>query len=257
MAEKMVFFDIDGTLVDDHKEVPASTKEAIINLKQAGVHVAIATGRAPFMFRELRSELGIDSYISFNGSYVVYEGEVIYKQPLDKDHLYRLEGQASENEHPMVFLNHEVARANAEGHTHIDECMTGLKLPYPPYDHTFYHNEEIYQALIFCERQQEHTYVGGPHLFDFVRWHQFSIDVLPKGGSKAKGIEQLLRKNSIKVENTYAFGDALNDLEMLELVGTGVAMGNGLDEVKKVANVVTSDVSGDGIFNGLKKVGLL
>ena len=79
---KIVFFDIDGTLLDHEKKLPASTKEAIKQLQDSGVFVAIATGRAPFMFESLREELGIDTFVSFNGQYVVFEGKVVYKNPL-------------------------------------------------------------------------------------------------------------------------------------------------------------------------------
>ena len=61
----------------------------------------------------------------------------------------------------------------------------------------------------------------------------------------------------MEMENVYAFGDSLNDIEMLQAVGTGVAMGNGLDIVKENADFVTGDVEEDGIYNGLKKLHLI
>src|SRR5690625_6342097 len=73
MHEKIVFFDIDGTLVDDDKNIPVSAKQAIDELKRNDVYVAIATGRAPFMFEHIRQELEIESYVSFNGQYVVLD----------------------------------------------------------------------------------------------------------------------------------------------------------------------------------------
>ena len=75
---------------------------------------------------------------------------------------------------------------------------------------------------------------------------------MPKGGSKAEGIKKLIEKLGFKMENVYAFGDGLNDIEMLQTVGTGVAMGNALDIVKEYADVVTTNVEDDGIVNGLK-----
>ena len=72
MTEKhIIFFDIDGTLLDEDKIMPNSTKEAIFALKEQGHEVAIATGRAPFMFVDIREELNIDTYISYNGQYNV------------------------------------------------------------------------------------------------------------------------------------------------------------------------------------------
>ncbi|HLO11993.1 MAG TPA: HAD-IIB family hydrolase, partial [Pseudoneobacillus sp.] len=88
--KKIVFFDIDGTLLDHEKNLPASTKKALQLLKDNGVFVAIATGRAPFMFTGLREELEIDSFVSFNGQFVVFENEIIYENTLNEKELEKL-----------------------------------------------------------------------------------------------------------------------------------------------------------------------
>lgn len=93
--------------------------------------------------------------------------------------------------------------------------------------------------------------------FDFVRWHPLSVDVLPKGGSKAKGIEKIVEKLNIPKERIYAFGDGLNDTEMLSTVNNSVAMGNAEEKVKHVAKYITESVENNGIEHGLKLVGLL
>ncbi|BAB06378.1 Cof-type HAD-IIB family hydrolase [Halalkalibacterium halodurans] len=257
MSDKVVFFDIDGTLLTEEKELPSSAKEAIFSLQQKGVHVAIATGRAPFMFKELAEELNIRSFVSFNGSYVVFEGEVVATSPLTQEQLTRLDAFAKENNHPMVFLNHETAKSNELDHPHIDESIASLKLPYPEYEPEFYKDRDIYQALLFCQDGEEKRYEENHQHFDYVRWHRYSIDVIPQGGSKAVGIGRLLEHLKVGPEQAFAFGDALNDLEMLQFVGTGIAMGNGLEQVKARANLVTKRVEEDGIYHGLKLVGLL
>ncbi|MNH24318.1 putative phosphatase [compost metagenome] len=83
------------------------------------------------------------------------------------------------------------------------------------------------------------------------------MDVLPGNGSKANGIAQMIKALGVAKEDVYAFGDGLNDLEMLSFVGHGIAMGNAEDEVKAAASYVTSHVSENGIYEGLKLVGLL
>ncbi|MCV5432962.1 HAD hydrolase family protein, partial [Escherichia coli] len=85
----------------------------------------------------------------------------------------------------------------------------------------------------------------------------YSMDIIPNGGSKAKGIEKFIERLGFNREQVYAFGDGLNDLEMIEAVGTGIVMGNGHEDLKKLANYVTKDVSEDGIYHGLKWAGLL
>src|SRR5699024_10977299 len=107
------------------------------------------------------------------------------------------------------------------------------------------------------ENEEELPYQEKLHQFDFIRWHEYSVDVLPKGGSKALGIMKLMEALNIDGKHAYAFGDGLNDREMLEFIPNSVAMGNAVDEVKRLAKYVTEDVAEDGIYHGLKQVGLL
>ncbi|MFL6562409.1 MAG: HAD hydrolase family protein, partial [Bacillus sp. (in: firmicutes)] len=103
------------------------------------------------------------------------------------------------------------------------------------------------------EKQYEQEFYD----FDFVRWHPVSLDVVPKGGSKAKGIEKIVEKLGIPKERQYAFGDGLNDMEMLTAIENSVAMGNAQEIVKSVAKYVTKSVEENGISHGLQMVGLL
>jgi Cof subfamily protein (haloacid dehalogenase superfamily) len=255
--KKIVFFDIDGTLLDHEKQIPKRTKEAIYKLKENGIYVAIATGRAPFMFRSLIEELEIETFVSFNGQYVVFENDVIYKNPLPTSEIEALLEEAKTKEHPVVFMNHQEMKGNIEHHTYIEESMGSLKFDHPPYDPTYYQENEIYQALLFCREEEEEQYLQKYPNFKFVRWHPYSTDILPSGGSKAEGIKKLISRLNFSMKDVYAFGDGLNDIEMLQSVGTGVAMGNAHPIVKKAANVVTRDVADDGIYEGLKMLNLI
>ncbi|MGG6432218.1 Cof-type HAD-IIB family hydrolase [Anoxybacillus sp. D401a] len=257
MERKIVFFDIDGTLLDHDKQLPPSTYEAVQSLKKQGVYVAIATGRAPFMFEWLRKELDIQSFVSFNGQYVVFEGEVIHNQPLDRERLHELKQMAHANEHPLIFMDADKMRASVADHPYIHESMGSLKFAHPPYDETYYEQNDIYQALLFCKPEEEQPYVTAFPTFHFVRWHAVSTDILPYGGSKAEGIKKMIDELGIRREHVYAFGDGLNDTEMLRFVGTGVAMGNGHEEAKRAADFVTKAVDEDGILFGLRHLGLL
>jgi Cof subfamily protein (haloacid dehalogenase superfamily) len=255
--KKIVFFDIDGTLLDHEKKLPSSTKKAIQTLKENGVFVAIATGRAPFMFTSLKKELDIDSYVSFNGQYVVFENEAIYKNPLNQSELERFLQDTTAKDHPLIFLNELTMKSTTHFHPYIETSMGSLLFPHPEEDKTFYVDKEIYQSLLFCKEGEEKFYFENFAEFDFIRWHPYSVDVLPKGGSKAEGIKQMIDRLGFDLKDVYAFGDGLNDLEMLKAVGTGVAMGNGVPEAKALANFVTTDVSEDGIWNGLKELKLI
>ncbi len=254
---KIVFFDIDGTLLDHHKKLPPSTKQAISRLKDNGTFVAIATGRAPFMYEPLREELGIDSYVSFNGQYVVFENYVIYTNPLDTGRLEVLLKDSEAKGHPVVHLDHETMKANHENDEYINKSMASLKFTHPEFQPEFYKGRDIYQSLLFCDEDEEGFYREKYPEFSFIRWHEHSMDILPDGGSKAEGIKRMIDKLGFRMEDVYAFGDGLNDIEMIKGVGTGVAMGNAVEELKRHADFVTADVADDGISKALKKLGLI
>ncbi|QJC50900.1 Cof-type HAD-IIB family hydrolase [Paenibacillus albicereus] len=259
MTGKLIFFDVDGTLLDHDKRIPASAKQAVRELQDAGHEVAIATGRGPFMFKEIREELGIDSYISYNGQFAVRRGEVIVRNPIRIDLLQRITERAAELDHPIVYMNEEAMKANIEHHDYIVESMASLELADKtmPWDKDYYIGREIYQCLLFCTIGDEMKYREAFPELGFIRWHQFSMDVLPLGGSKAQGIEAYRKLAGVRPEDVYAFGDGLNDIEMLQAVHNSVAMGNAIESVQKAAKHVTKDVAEDGIRHGLELVGLL
>lgn len=255
--KKIVFFDIDGTLLDHNKKLPESTKKAIKLLQEKGIYVAIATGRAPFMFEELRRELGIESYVSFNGQYVVFENEVIYKNPLNKESLHKLLQKAKINSTPLVFMNEKTLKSTVEYSKHVEDTLGVFSLKHPEYDELFFQDSDIYQTLLYCSEDEEDHYASLDSNIRYIRWHPTCMDVAPAGGSKAIGIQRFIERAGFEIKDVYAFGDGLNDIEMLETVGTGIAMGNAEKELLKHADLVTSAVDEDGIYNGLIKVGLL
>ncbi|WP_069363644.1 Cof-type HAD-IIB family hydrolase [Salisediminibacterium beveridgei] len=257
MKNKAVFFDIDGTLLNHDKLLPASTKEAIATLKAAGHFVGIATGRAPFMFEELRQELEIDTFVSFNGQYVVHKEEPVLRNALAPEAVKELVDFAKEKDHPLVFMDHTGMRANDTEHAYIYEAIGSLKFDYPPFDPDYYQNRALYQTLLFCKDGEEAPYQARFDAFDFIRWHEKSTDILPAKGSKAKGIEALITKLNLNPDDVYVFGDGPNDVEMIASSKHGIAMGNSVPQTKAVADFVTKDVNDDGVVHGLKHVGLL
>lgn len=258
---KIVFFDIDNTLFDQNKKVPDSTIEAIGKLQQKGVVTAIATGRAPFMFSQLRQQLNIHSYVSFNGSYVVERDKVIYRKPIPGAVLDQLEKQASEKDKRLIFLNEEAMKIDGTLDPHIRESIDSLKLdiPFPEKDARFYKRHEIYQGMLFYSEKDETSYLRQAPLNElrYVRWHPYAVDVIPQHGSKAAGIQKLLGEMGLPAEAACAFGDGNNDVEMLKYVGTGVAMGNAVEPARNAADGVTLRVDQDGIYYGLKDLGLI
>lgn len=257
MGYKIVFFDIDGTLINEHKEIPADTIKAIAELKERGVEPVIATGRAPYFIKPLAETLGIESFVCLNGAYAVYKGEVLYKREIEKSRLEALVKVAAEHDHGLVFEGEHAFFSDKENHPFVIESVNSLKVDLPGYNPDFWKTDGIYQVFLHCESHDEHLYDALHTDLKLIRWHPQAIDVLPAGGSKAQGIEAMLDKLGLSTAEAVAFGDGLNDKEMLELVGFGVAMGNSHPELLPFADYVTSHVDEQGIRNGLVKAELL
>lgn len=259
MTRKLIMFDIDGTLLDHDSKIPDSTKEAVHLLKEKGHEVAIATGRAPYFISEIREALGIDSFVCFNGQYVEIDNEVIYKNPIQKEYLMNLYNFSSEREHPLVYMGGEAMKSTVELNSVVKGCFDSINIDTSNLktNANYFNDMEIYQTLLFCQEHEEYAYYESIKDLNFIRWHENSVDVLPLGGSKAMGIERFMEQSGYSKENVYAFGDNFNDVEMLQFVGHGVAMGNAPEQVKQVARYVTKDVGDHGIAHGLEMVGLI
>ncbi|MEK5037009.1 Cof-type HAD-IIB family hydrolase [Sporosarcina sp. FSL K6-3457] len=257
MEKKVVFFDLDGTLLNENKVVLESSKKAIRALQDKGIYTAISTGRSPLMFDWLLEELNISSYVSMNGQHVIFEGEEIYANPMDPDMIHDLSTIAQRNGDGLAYSNHQMIKVNAEMHPFIYPSYEGLRLDYPLVEMDFYKHSPVYQVQLYCERKDTQMYIQRYADYTFIDWGDYGSDVLPKGSSKAVGVQKMLEKLGVQKENSYAFGDGTNDFEMLAFVGTGIAMENAVPELKAQADFVTTSCSEDGILNGLVSVGLL
>ncbi len=257
MNKKIIFFDIDGTILDDYKRIPASTKRAIAKLQEEGIYTAIATGRGPDEMQWVCEALNIDSYVAINGSYAVFQGEEIYLKNMDEEVAQRLVEAVERNEHSIAFVTHDDTWAFHEDHPLINSCIATLQMTYPRMEKELHIQRPVNQAIVYCEEKDDQMYKEAFPELQFIRFHQYGMDAMPKGNSKAVGIKKMIEATGFKLENTYAFGDALNDLEMLSFVGYGIAMGNSIPAVKEVADYVTTSNSQDGIWNACKQLGLI
>ncbi len=266
MEIKVAFFDVDGTIVDNHSTrdqlfdmdlVPASTIEAIRLLKENGITPFIATGRSPFMIEDLLDGLGIDSYICTNGQYAVMNREVMYEAPYSSELLDKIVTVAKKYHVPLLWMPTHHYVLSGENQEVLLEALDNMNLPYPIIETDLEKPDyKIYQMVAGVTKEEEHIFESIEEV-RVVRWQPNGIDLLPKVGSKATAIEVILNKLGLKPENAIAFGDGLNDIEMLQKVGCGVAMGNAHEELKKHANYVAKPVYEDGIYKACKELGLI
>ena len=118
-------------------------------------------------------------------------------------------------------------------------------------------HEDVYQIMIGFREPQQHIYLQGTQdLQAAIAWHR-AVDIVSSKGGKSNGIRAVLDYFGLDASQAMAFGDSYNDMEMFQLVGTGIAMGNGAQALKDIATDVCGDVSEDGIYRYCLEKGLI
>lgn len=271
--QRIVFFDIDGTLLSTKGKVLDSTQQAILRLKQDGIMPVLATGRAPVLVAEIAESVGIDSYISMNGQYIVIEGREFYNNPIQPDTLKQFTQYAkSQNDGFILCGSEEIFSGTpmtSDSKTYKMMKFLSQVLPsriqmsflkrsmkkYP--DPNSYESKPIYQAILQAPPENEIDYISEFPTLRFTRSNPIMYDVIKNGTSKATGIQRVIEHYNVSLDQTIAFGDHLNDLEMLQHVGVGVAMGNAEPETKEVSDFITRHVDEDGIYHELVDLGII
>ena len=263
---KAIFFDVDGTLVSfrTHRISP-QVLQALHALREKGIKLFISTGRHPSMLSYLRSVFPFDGWVTLSGQYCYCGDRVLHRNPMNAAAVEELVAAASSNAFSCIFLEGQDIYINYVGPVignHADQFtmqfMADLDLPLPPVqDPRRALNREIYQAITFLTKENEHLLLDqAPHL-KTTRWHPHFLDVIPATGGKDKGMDAILDYFQIPVEESMAFGDGENDLSMLLHAGIGVAMGSAHDEMKAQADWVTGSVDEEGVVRALEHFGLI
>lgn len=256
---KVVFFDVDGTLLSEiDRSMLLSTKEAIERLIERGIKVVITTGR-PYNLCEEFKNMGVDTFISANGALVKEKERVIHKSVLSAKTVRDVSAFAEQNGHGIsyfteLFAMNGVASDDGRIMTALKETLN-LK-QYPEKMRSL--SEEIYCICLYADEGEAQKFVEKfPHL-TFERFHGYVMNVLEDVKvSKLTAIEKVLDYLNVCKSEAIAFGDGGNDIEMLEYVGLGIAMGNGEEKLKQKADFVTKKASEGGISYALKKFQLI
>ena len=258
--KKAVFFDIDGTLIDcinGLTDITLAVKKAIRDLQINGDYVFIATGRPYAFLSKSLLDFGFDGFILTNGAQVKIKDNLIYKQPLDKDFIKEITNDF-EGLNIEYILQGELYSYMKESckkfYSFYDSFSISRKYLKMDYD---IENIDTYKIEMLCKDKKSVDYclsIGNDNdNYDYIHnVEEKSFELYSKTNTKATGILKALAYLNIPVENSYAFGDGKNDIEMLSTVGCGIAMGNASDEVKTYANKITDSVHNDGIALGIK-----
>ena len=253
--KRYLFFDIDGTLLAGGYRgyIPESTKLAVQKLKAEGHFLAIATGRAQFMALPYMKELGFQNMVSDGGNAITVDGQLLGIEPLCRE--------------DVVALIRECEAKGISWGVQIDNSDTRLV----PDDRFFKETqdgylknrivpnldpaqlENIYKAYIVLPEPEEQNLEALKKL-PWCRYMPEYFFVEPL--DKAKGIRRMMDHFGADYRDVVVFGDGDNDLSMFTDEWTKVAMGNASPRLKEKADLITSDVTEDGIYNACLQLGL-
>lgn len=259
---KIVFFDIDGTIWDYDMVIPESTKLAIKQLRKNGHKAILCTGRAraSVTSEELLS-IGFDGIIAACGTYIEVDQKVIYEKILDEALVKEIINVLLENKMPVVLEganDYWIDEWGFEEDPYVDYLFESLK----EHAHVLHGYDKQMRinklsADILSDTNYEAIKLSLGDKFSILEHEGNVVELVPIGYSKATGIKWLCEYMNANIGDTYAIGDSVNDLEMLECVGHGIAMGNASKMVKDIAEYVTGDIRDNGVFDALRHYELI
>lgn len=258
---KVLFFDIDGTLTDTHGgvlEIPAGAKKKMKQLQKEGCLLFIASGRPYAFIPKALSDFGFDGMVLCNGAHVELEGKFIYHQPTDEIKMRRLIDLLEENNYEYII---ETSRG-----AYLDSRYKGLEKFFiscninEDYLLTDFNKEDVIPDCLKLEasvpeesRSKIEQIIQKDFNYD-MHGTDNAFEIYSNIISKATGVHKVIEYLNLDIKDSYAFGDGLNDLEMIKAVGTGVAMGNAVDELKEISDMVCDTIHNNGLEKALNSL---
>ena len=275
---KILFIDVDGTLVDYENNLPESAILAIRKARENGHKVFITTGRSKAEVYDNIWDIGLDGMIGGNGSYVEHDGQVIMHQMISKEqskhivdwlHEKGLEFYLESNNGLFASENFETGALEAlikysakKGKQNIGDITVRDIFPEMIFDGQLYRDDLNKVSYVLTSYQD---YLDACEEFPDLQngtWggageEALFGDIGVKGITKAHAIDVLLNHLNEKPEDTMAFGDAQIDIPMFECCSYSVCMGSGREEAKAAADYITDTVANDGLYKAFEHLNLI
>ena len=259
----VVFFDIDGTIVDNETQIiPDSTVEAIRLLKQNGHIPVVNTGRPYGQVDPRFLELGFDGWVCACGMELLLNGEFVYQDYPSKQLCDYIIEQCEKHNMLIQAETDKELYYNGERTYTPAPLREANRLAKKGIHVIPYQSVEDRRFIKFVTHETEESDRAGfleatRAYFDPMIHRGTMIEYSKRGNTRAKGMERLLQILNVPKEETFAIGDSENDLTMFAVAGTTICMGDGMEKLKEAATYITDSVLEDGIFNALRHYGLI
>lgn len=267
MKYKLLVLDVDGTLLNDEREISKRTLAALLKVQQMGVRIVLASGRPTYGLMPLAKTLELGNYGGFVLSYNVCQiikaqnGEILFERRINPEMLPYLEKKARKNGFAIFTYHDDTLITDSPDNEYIknEALLNNLKIiredefstaiDFAPCKCMLVSDKE--KALIGLEQHWEKRLAG---TLDAFRSEPYFLEVVPCGVNKANTLGALLEHLGVTREEVIAVGDGVCDVTMLQLAGMGVAMGHSQDSVKVCADYVTASNEEDGVALAVEKL---
>lgn len=266
MKCKLLVLDVDGTLLNENKEISPRTQAALLKVQQMGVHVVLASGRPTGGLMPLAKALELNHYggfiLSYNGGQIinVQTGELLFEKRVNPQMLAYLDKKAKKNNFTIfTYLKDTIITDRPDDKYVIQEAslnnmrVVGVKnfpeaIDFSPCKCILASDDEA--ALVGLENHWKKRLAG---VLDVFRSEDYFLEVVPPFIDKGNTLALLMEMLKVTTEEVVAIGDGVADVSMLQLAGTGVAMGNARDSVKACADFTTLPNSMDGVAIAIER----
>ncbi|MBQ0089812.1 MAG: Cof-type HAD-IIB family hydrolase [Prevotellaceae bacterium] len=266
MNYKLLVLDVDGTLLNSEHKITNRTKMALLKIQQLGIKIVLASGRPPFGLTSIVEELEINKYggyvIAYNGSSIIdaSTGKPIFQRTINPELLPFFERKARKNGFAQFTYSDDKIITDTPDNPHIiyEAELNGMMLC---------HESEFSTAIDFSpykvvlvsddeEKRQELSHKWLRKLNGTVEVHRsedYFLEVLPQGIDKSVALSFLMDYLHITKEQVVSIGNGIRDVGLLQLAGTGIAMGNASESVRACADIITDTNDADGVAKIIEK----
>lgn len=276
MDTKLIFLDIDGTLTESGSNIPpVSAQEAIRRARANGHKVVLCSGRNYGMLSPLL-QYGFDGLVGSAGGYIEYGGEVVYDCPMTSEQqdkvlsvfeesgIYRTVESKTRTYADEGFKKFIRENTQASGNSELLRWREQLEKDLGIRSMAEYQGEPVYKLVFMCrdgeQLQKPRQLLEGEFNFcvqDTDRFGLINGELINRKFDKGIAVRKLSGYLHIPLENTVAFGDSMNDLEMIETAGLGVCMENGSPALKEAAGMVCPSVTENGLYTAFEQLNLI
>lgn len=267
MKYKLLVLDVDGTLLNNAKEISKHTKAALLKVQQMGIRIVLASGRPTYGIIPLAKTLELDNYggfiVSYNGCQIIKadSGEILFERRINPEVLPYLVKKARKNDFAIFTYHDDLLIADNPDCMYIQQeaGLNHLKIvgeedwstaiDFAPCKCMLVSDNE--EALRNLEMHWKKRLSG---TLDVFCSEPYFLEVVPCGIDKANTLGVLMEYLKIGREEVIAIGDGVCDVTMLQLAGVGIAMGHSQDSVKICADYVTASNDEDGVAQAVEKL---